>query len=176
MGSSDVDVITVSLRPLVGLPLSVARRAADLRGFHFGEMRPTRRGNSGAFVLHVQCPWRLEHQGRIYTGSGDLWEPSSNCAQVDDWTYELGNLQDERLAALLGGRDPDTKSILNTSGTLVVEAASGTELGGVLLELSGGYRLVVFPDGSAGESWRLLGHDLAEHLVVVGGQIEAADD
>lgn len=65
MDSSDIDVITASLRPLVGLPLSVARRAADLRGFHFGEMRPTRRGNGGAYVLHVQCPWRLENEGRI---------------------------------------------------------------------------------------------------------------
>jgi hypothetical protein len=176
MGSSDVDVITAALRSLVGLPLSVTRRAADLRGFHFGEMRPTRRGNSGAYVLHVQCPWRLEHQGCIYTGSADLREPSSDCAQVNDWTYELGNLQDERLTALLGGRDPDTKSILNTSGMLVVKAASGTEGGGVLLELSGGYRLVVFPDGSNGESWRLLGHHVAEHLVVVGGQIESADE
>src|SRR5690606_6392513 len=62
MDSSGIDVITASLRPLVGLPLSVARRAADLRGFHFGEMLPTRRGNGGAYVLHVQCPWRLENE------------------------------------------------------------------------------------------------------------------
>lgn len=176
MGSSDVNVITASLRPLVGLQLSVARRAADLRGFHFGEMRPARGGNSGPYVLHVQCAWRLEHQGRIYTGSADLWEPSSDCAETEDWTYEHGNLQDERLAALLGGRDPETKSIMNTSGMLVVEAASGTEGDGVLLELSGGYRLVVFPDGCNGESWRLLGHQVSEHLVVVGDQIEAADE
>jgi len=175
-GSSVVDVITARLRSLIGLQLSLARRAADLRGFHFGEMRPARRGNRGAFVLHIQCPWRLEHTGRIYTGSSDLWEPSSNCPEIEDWTYEHGNLQDERLAALLGDRDPETKSIMNTSGMLVVEAASGTVAGGVCLELSGGYRLAAFPDGSSGEMWRLLGHQVTEHLVVVGGEIEAADE
>ena len=176
MNSSDIDVITASLRPLVGLPLSVARRAADLRGLHFGEMRPTRRGNGGAYVLHVQCPWRLEKEGRIYTGSADLWEPSSDCEETEDWTYELGNLQDERLASLLGGRDPDTRSPMNTRGILAVETATGTSACGVCLELSGSYRLVVFPDGSSGEAWRLLGHQVSEHLVVVGGEIEAADE
>jgi hypothetical protein len=95
---------------------------------------------------------------------------------MEDWTYELGNLQDERLASLLGGRDPETKALMNTSGMLVVETASGTSACGLCLELSGGYRLVVFPDGSSGEAWRLLGHQVPEHLVVVGGEIEAADE
>jgi len=172
MISSDIDVITANLRPLAGLPLTIARRAADIRGFHFGEMRPIPSGNKGAYVLHIQCAWRLEHGDGIYTASSDLWEPSSDCIDDEHWTYEKGNQQDERLAKLLGGKDAKTKSSLNTSGLLVVEAAVGTPFAGISMDLSGGYRLVVFPDHSTEESWRLLGYEMEDHLVITGGAIE----
>jgi len=139
-------------------------------------MKPHPRGNQGAYVLHVQCPWRLEHDGRIYTGESDLWDPSSDAIDDADWDYEKGNLQDERLHELLGGTDPVTGSTLNVGGLLTVESASGTELGDAVILLSGGYRLVIWPDGSAGESWRLLGHQVAEHFVICGGEIEGADE
>ncbi len=48
------------LRKLVGLELTATARAADLRGFHFGELRPYRGRTVGEFALHVQCAWRGE--------------------------------------------------------------------------------------------------------------------
>ncbi len=50
-----------ALEPLVGLPLSIARSAADMRVFHFGKVRPAANGKGtvGEYALHIQCPWRL---------------------------------------------------------------------------------------------------------------------
>ena len=71
----DEQVLT-HLRLLVGLKLSVARRAADLRNFQFGPMRAVEGGTLGEWALHVQCPWRIEGpDGNIVTGRSDLWEP-----------------------------------------------------------------------------------------------------
>ena len=87
------------LQVLVGLPMSVTRRAANIRGFHFGPLR----GSSGTYLLHIQCAWRLEQEGAIVTGSGDLYRPASAQVPADDWYYEDGNLQDARLSGLLDG-------------------------------------------------------------------------
>jgi hypothetical protein len=43
---------------LIGLRLSIVRRAADMLGLHFGDTRPEESGEGtvGAYALHVQCP------------------------------------------------------------------------------------------------------------------------
>jgi hypothetical protein len=171
MNASTADNVSAILAPLVGLPLRAARRAADLRGFHFGDLRPNGKGESGAYVIHVQCAWRIEHGRRLYTGSGDLWTPSADCTDTDDWTYEQGNLQDERLAALLGSAGAARNAVAAETRQLIVESASGSESAGAVIELSGDYRLVIFPDASCGESWRLLGHAVQRHIVVVAGEV-----
>jgi hypothetical protein len=56
------DEITAHLQPLVGLELSIARRAADMRVFHFGRIRKVEKGTVGDYALHIQCPWRLEDE------------------------------------------------------------------------------------------------------------------
>jgi hypothetical protein len=60
---------------LIGLRLSIVRRAADMLGLHFGDIRPhpSGEGTVGAYTLHVQCPWRLDRPNGTVTGSGDLW-------------------------------------------------------------------------------------------------------
>src|SRR6185437_7812524 len=40
------------LKPLIGLRLSIARRAADLRVFHFGAVSAVDGGTVGQFALH----------------------------------------------------------------------------------------------------------------------------
>jgi hypothetical protein len=170
------DQIASQLQPLVGLKLSIARRGADMRSFHFGPIKRVKNGTVGDYALHIQCPWRLEGQNGIVTGRSDLWEPAETTSDVDwdNWNYEKdGNLQDNRLGSVLGGYDPDTRSLMNNSNLLVVENIYTDNYAGVTLILSGGYRLVIFPAGSRGEDWRLLGPaNKGHHFVISGGKIE----
>lgn len=170
--------IASKLQPLMGLKLTIARRAADLRGFHFGEIRRVPKGTVGDYALHIQCPWRLEDGNGIITGRSDLWEPAEDTSNIDwdIWDYDKNeNLQDKLIADVLGGYDPDTRSFVNNGSYLIVEDIFTDNYGGVILFLSGGYRLVIFPAGSEGEDWRLLtgpgsgGH----HFVISGGKIES---
>jgi hypothetical protein len=170
------DEIVERLRPLVGRPLAIARRAADMRGFHFGEVRAVDRGTVGEYTLHVQCPWRLEGPGGIVTGRADLWHPAdvNERPDWDTWDYDKDeNLQDRRLADFLGGYDPVTRSPVNRTGHLVVEGLDADDCGGLTVRLSGGYRLVLFPAGTRGEDWRFMGPgDLESHFVISSGRVE----
>jgi hypothetical protein len=91
--------LIAALSQIVGLPLTAVRRAADMRTFQFGSLRPIGRGSVGDFALHVQCPWRIEGPEGIVTGRLDLWEPVKDNALFDEhWDYEQSpNLQDARL-------------------------------------------------------------------------------
>jgi len=64
------DEIKQHLSLLIGLPLSIARRAADMLVLHFGTIREVEsgikvgkrageKGTVGDFSLHIQCPWRV---------------------------------------------------------------------------------------------------------------------
>src|SRR5262245_30789476 len=113
------------LSQIIGLPLTAARRAADMRTFQFGSLRPVERGSVGDFALHVQCPWRIEGPGGIVTGRLDLWEPAEAQAQVDEnWSYDKSpNLQDSRLGQWLA----QNRSIL------IVRSVDADEFGGAAI-------------------------------------------
>jgi len=166
------------LAHLVGQELSVVRRAADMLGLGFG--RVTQRGAShhGEYVLHVQCPWRLEGPQGIVTGRTDLWEPAEPGAgfDPDTWDYEQGNLQDRRIGELFGNEVSGKGAQAKDGRRLVVENVEADDFGGVVLSLSGGYRVVIFPAGSTGEDWRLFRTASSWHLVVSGGRIEGSPD
>jgi hypothetical protein len=166
---SQRDDILAHLQPLVGLPLAHAVRAGGMRGLHFGQPRRAGRALVGEYALHIQCPWRLDGPDGIVTGWTDLWcHPGSRAPE--GWDFDEGpNLQDERLAALLGGVDEPSGAYVNETEALVVEEVRCTPFGDVRIHLSGGYRLWLFPAGSAGEHWRLLrGHTDDPHFVVEG--------
>jgi hypothetical protein len=50
--------------------------------------------------------------------------------------------------------DAETRSLLNESDSLTVISWDADGFGGLNLELSGGVRLQVFPDGAGNENWR----------------------
>lgn len=168
--------IVNELKPLVGLKLSIARRAANMRIFHFGEVRTFKNGTVGDYALHVQCPWRVEGPDGIVTGSDDLWEPAeiSEGFDRDSWDNETGeNLQDRKIGDLLGGYDPSTRSFVNPTDRLIVETLDADGGGGVTVVLSGNFRLLVFPDGTRHESWRLLQPATDKpHFVVFANRVE----
>jgi len=78
--------ITKAFSPIMGLQLSIARNAGCMKVFHFGELRPhPKGGTTGAFALHVQCPWRIISREAIVTGSDDYWQPAPT-VNKEDWT------------------------------------------------------------------------------------------
>jgi hypothetical protein len=153
---------------LIGLRLSIVRRAADMLVVHFGEIRPHHSGEGtvGQYALHVQCPWRLDGPLGTVTGRSDLWEYAGPGEEPDNWSHEDGfSLQDERLSHFFV-REEGTQSWVNKSDRFCVTGAQQSERGDVRLELSEGYALLVFPAGCKGEAWRyFVPGSGADHLV-----------
>src|SRR5262245_15811696 len=82
---------------LIGLRLSIVRRAADMLVLHFGDIRASGDGTVGAYALHVQCPWRFDGLGGTVTGRDDLWDYAGPGERPANWSYEDGrSLQDQR--------------------------------------------------------------------------------
>jgi hypothetical protein len=153
---------------LIGLRLSIVRRAADMLVLHFGDIRPHRsgKGTVGTYALHVQCPWRLDGPVETVTGRDDLWEYAGPGEEPSNWSYEDGlSVQDERLDNFFGPRDESTRSWVNETDRLVVTAAQLTSHGDVRLELTGGHAILLFPQSSKREAWRLFAPGGAHHLV-----------
>lgn len=172
MTESDIRlVLQATLQALVGLQLSIARDAASMKVFHFGDIRPhiSGKGTVGAYALHVQCPWRIVSDDGVVTGASDRFVPPCEDAEVDDEDARLGNLQLVRIAALLKGYDTSTKSHVNSTDELVVTSVTSDKYGGAELLLSGGYRLQIFPDSSHEEDWRFIDVK-GRHVVIEKGR------
>lgn len=174
--------VGAALAQLHGKELVVARRAADLRGFHFGDLHEVDlpkepfRSVRGDWALHIQCPWRLDRPEGIVTGRSDLWLTEAgdmpDTPDVDGVPND--SLQDLRIAEWLGHRDPVLGSIPAAISRPLVLATRALAHGGAEIDLSGGYQLTMFPDGSAGEDWRLFRCGVDEpHFVITGGQVDA---
>ncbi|EHH05405.1 hypothetical protein ATCR1_14781 [Agrobacterium tumefaciens CCNWGS0286] len=173
MPDNDSQILLEScLQVLVGLPLSIARNAADMKIFHFGGIQPhpSGRGTVGPYALHIQCPWRLVAKETVFTGTSDRFVGPAEGTEVNDDDPRSGNLQLIRIASLLKGYDETTKSFVNTAEQLVVIAAYADNLGGADLLLSGDYRLQIFPDGSLEEDWRFVELQ-GRHIVIEGGRV-----
>lgn len=169
------EAIEQACRPLVGLRLASATLAANMRCFQFGDLRYVEGvlgglGLVGEYGLHLRCAWRLEARGRVVTGRADLYEPATVTEDFDwqAWDHRKGDhLQDARLEALFGGRDGRTGILRNTGPDLVVEEVRAYAGGVTRFHMSGPFILTLFPDGSAGEQWRLLKQDdECPHFVV----------
>jgi hypothetical protein len=153
------DEARVSLQRLVGLKLSRVARAADMRTLQFGKtVARVSGGVVGEYALHIQCPWRLDGATGVVTGSDDLYVPyeeSDESRESFDWEKVGDSLQDRVLRELLKDYDENTKQLVNSTNVLTVDGVETDSAGGFCLRLSGGYRLLVFPDGTRREAWRL---------------------
>jgi hypothetical protein len=138
-----------------------------MRMFHFGAMRKVAKGAVGENALHVQCPWRIQTNDRIVTGRGDLCEPAEVPADFDwkTWHWDGKETLQDRLVS----------DLLVMTELTVQEVVTDCH-GGVTLSLSDGYALVLFPDGSRAEDWRVFIPDSGKHHFVVSGGHEERDD
>jgi hypothetical protein len=151
----DPKQIEAALTPLVGLPLCLTRRSADIHGFHFGELRDSkskygpRKGQSsqvGEYVLHVQCAWRIVGEAGVLVGSRDAYYRAGADPIPDEGEILTTTRSDERLAFVVGLGSP-------------VTSVRADVYGGLDLRLSSGHRLEIFPNDSVvtehTEHWRL---------------------
>ncbi len=163
--------VEAALHVLVGQPMLLTRRAADMEMFHFGARRAVteRHGaisSVGTYALHVQCTWRLVGPMGIVTGRHDLYSPAGDSDREEadfQWEVSGSNRRDERLAAFFAQW---------SAAPPVVVGVQADAVGSLTLTLSGGFTFDVFPDDSlAGEHWRLLDLSRASvrrHFVVTG--------
>jgi hypothetical protein len=153
---------------LIGLRLSIVRRAADMLVLQFGDIRPhvSGEGTVGEYALHVQCPWRFDGPHATVTGRDDLWQYAGPGERPLNWSYEDGlSVQDHRLGTLFD-RDESTRSWVNERDRFVVHRTEQTKRGDIKLELSDGYAILLFPASYRSEAWRFFatGGD-EEHVI-----------
>lgn len=168
--------ILEQVEPLIGLQISYIQRAMDMGCFGFGEIRVLENKHVAEYALHVQCPWRIESEDGIITGRRDIWDPPEEFAskeEFESWKYDNGNLQDLRIKELLRDDDPQLRISVNKTQKLFVEQIRADHYGGLNINLTGGYRLVLFPAGSRGEDWRFfIPKNKKSHFVISGGRID----
>jgi hypothetical protein len=151
---------------LIGQRLSSVHFAANILCMHFGDIRPHPRGGTvGAYALHVDCPWRIDGPDRTITGNYDRWDYAGPGEAPEDWEPETGpTLRDKRLDELFGQRE--VGSWVRDPDRFLVTAAHQTNFGDVTLELSDGYRILLFPAATEAEAWRFfVPGDESPHLV-----------
>lgn len=157
-----------TLDALIGLRLSIVRRAADMLVLHFGEIRPHKsgKGTVGDYALHVQCPWRFDGPARTVTGSDDLWDYAGPGERPPNWSYEDGQGLQDRQFSRVFARDETTRSWVNETERFFVTGVEQTKRGDVRIDLSGQYAILVFPANSRREAWRFFAtSDDGDHLI-----------
>ncbi len=150
------ETLTQALAILVGLRLCMVCNTGNMKQFHFGEPWQYKGREVGQVVLHVLCPWRLERDGRSVTGSTDYYVRADDNTEPEWEAGEpTGHLQDQLLRDALG-LDPGVTPRDAIKTSVMVLDATCSIIGDVVLTMSCGHRLVIFPASSRLEEWRLL--------------------
>jgi hypothetical protein len=169
------DEIEQALNVIIGLPIWSIGRAGNLEWFEIGTQPRLVQDRKGSpktvseYALHVQCAWRICHQGHIIAGSHDrLYPPGEDFyANIEDFDWDTpgGNRLDRRVDSLL-----EEKS----GAPLEILGLQADNMGGVYFRLSDGYSLEIFPDDSLPiEHWRFFQpYTNKEHFIATGHGVE----
>lgn len=120
------------------------------------EFRGARNGED--LSTHLQCPFRILHDGHVVLGSRDMRYPQQGAgADAFDAFETVYDARAERLNGLLAERPPRVENVhVGEAGDLVMAWGSG-------------FSLEVFPDCSGRiEAWRDLARGGAHHGYPVG--------
>ena len=167
MNISEITLVQTRLNSLIGQPLTLVSRAADMLTLQFGEK----------YNLHIQCYYRLTEQGRTILARNDVYQPSE--AMWSLWRsmgYEEDYIPEDFHSDELGAnRLDEALERLNADlDGLTVRTAMLNQLGDLTMVFTCGATLTVMADTSGGEEcWRLFEDNAdAEHLVVYGDGAE----
>ena len=156
---------------LVGLRLSIIRRAADMLGLHFGTLREvrTRKGHLafvGELAVHISGPWRIDGPELTLVGQHDLFE-FNGAEEPPDWSYEQGNTRlDAELDAAFGPAVAPQDWRLISEG-FDVASTDVSRFGDLDIRFVNGFAIRAFPSNVTSECWRLFEVDgQTDHLVV----------
>jgi hypothetical protein len=104
-----------------------------------------------------------------------LWRSASPALEVlpAGWDYdEEPNLQDAKIAGMFGVTPDRFGEAFDPTGRLSLRNMVVDEWAGLLLDLSQGHKLHVFPDGSRSRQWRFFAPGVDRpHVVIAGGRI-----
>ncbi|MFD3497658.1 hypothetical protein [Streptomyces sp. NPDC058678] len=134
-------------RILTGAVVRSVGRAVDMGVVEFD-------GPHGETVMaHVQCPFRIVHDGKIVLGSADMRYPQKGAgARAFDEFRTVFDARATTLNGILGQLRPSVEGVtVDDAGELIVSWAPA-------------FRLVAFPDCSgAMEAWRVFVRGGAHH-------------
>lgn len=176
--------IEKALECLIGLSFWGAGRTLNLLSFQFGprqkriSWRDGRESEVGTYALHVQCAWRIVRGGRILAASDDRfrdWDDEDEVVYHVDgeayvWSKSSSTLLDQLLSRFFGQCEQTP---------IFVQTVQVDDLGGVIITLSDGITLTLFPNASADdeEYWRFFRPGKDEpHLVVTAQGIEDPEE
>jgi hypothetical protein len=139
---------------LLGMRVSRAYRVLATQYLEFGELHETGEWvGLGEYRLIIQCPWRIEKEDELITGSEDL--------RIDLAAQSgPGDLLEKRLNEVFHVEDegPIPTDVVIRLVSVEIDRMLGMRLG-----LSSGYEVTLFPAGTDAEFWRLASSE--GHLV-----------
>ena len=137
-------------------------RTADMLWIHFGEMLKTKNYKGieiekGSYGLHVQCPWRFLHHGKLILGNMDINIPIEGVFESEFDCFEIGkSVFDENVLKIRQRLLP-----------LKVLAVSVDGIGNLKIKFENELVLEVIPNsGVKMEFWRFINNKTREHMVI----------
>lgn len=159
------------LATLVGLRLSIIRRAVDMLILHFGSLREIESrkpglAQVGEIAVHISGPWRIDGPTQTLVGRQDLFR-FDGVKEPSGWSSEQGNTAlDAELDAGFG-RNSERKVWFVQGVGFEVVSTIASRYGDLEIQFANGFGVRAFPDSTGDECWRLfVPRGNSDHLVV----------
>lgn len=137
-------------------------RASDLLWIHFGEKLKIKNYKGievekGSYGLHVQCPWRFLHHGKLILGNMDIYIPREGISESEFEWCEIGeSVFDEKAQKIRLNLLP-----------LKVEKVLVDSIGNLKIEFENELVFEAIPNSSVEtEFWRFINNKTKEHMVI----------
>ena len=137
-------------------------RVSDLLWIHFGEKMKTLNYKGvevtkGSYGIHVQCPWRFLHHGKLILGNMDIYIPREDVSDSEfDWSESHESVFDKNV-----------KKISQNLLPLKVESVFIDSIGNLKIEFENELVFEAMPNSSVEtEFWRFINFKTNEHMVI----------
>lgn len=137
-------------------------RASDLLWIHFGEMMKIKNYKGievekGSYGIHVQCPWRFLHYGKLILGNKDIYIPREGVSESEfDWCEIGESVFDEKVQKIRQNLLP-----------VKVKEVFLDSIGNFKIEFENKLVFEAIPNSSVEtEFWRFINNKTKEHMVI----------